>query len=485
MELAPAVCERARLARDARFDGRFFTAVLTTGIYCRPVCPARPPRADNVRYYPSAAAAAEAGFRPCLRCRPETAPGSPAWRGTSATVSRALRLIDQGEADDGGIENLAGRLGITGRHLRRLFLDQLGASPTTVAATRRLHLAKRLIDETQLPFAEIAFSAGFRSVRRFNDAVHETYGRAPGELRRNSVTEQPMGDGPLSLRLGYRPPYDWETVIGYLGPRGIPGVEVVANGRYRRSVRVDGDRAAVLEVSPAPGCDALLLRLRGLEHPIRLPGIVARVRRLFDLDAVPGDVHGTLAGDPVLAARVDLRPGLRIPGSWDAFELGVRAILGQQVSVAGATTLAGRLADRFGQPLSVGGDESPRRLFPLPDHLADARVETIGLPRTRASTIRAFAAAVADGTLQLDGQGDPDTLYDLLRSLPGIGDWTAQYLMLRGLGFPDAFPSGDLGLRKALGNGTPIPAPQALAQAQAWRPWRGYAAMYLWTVPAP
>ena len=485
MELDPAVCERARLARDARFDGRFFTAVLTTGIYCRPVCPARPPRADNVRYYLSAAAAAEAGFRPCLRCRPESAPGSPAWRGTSATVSRALRLIDQGAADDGGIETLAARLGISGRHLRRLFLDQLGAAPTTVATTRRLHLAKRLIDETRLPFAEIAFSAGFRSVRRFNDAVHETYGRTPGELRRTASNEQPTAGGPLSLRLGYRPPYDWEAVIRYLGPRGIPGVEKVSNGRYRRSIRVDGDRVAVLEVSPAPGCDALLLTLRGLAHPVRLPGIVARVRRLFDLDAVPGDVQSALAADPVLGIRVGLRPGLRIPGSWDPFELGVRAILGQQVSVAGATTLAGRLAERFGQPLPVAGDESPRRLFPLADELAEAALESIGLPRRRASTIRGFAAAVADGILDLDGPADPDTLYNALRSLPGIGDWTAQYLMLRGLGFPDAFPSGDLGLRKALGNGTAIPAPRALEQAQAWRPWRGYAAMYLWNVPAP
>ena len=485
MELDPAVCERARLARDTRFDGRFVTAVLTTGIYCRPVCPAPVPRAENVRYYPSAAAAAEAGYRPCLRCRPEAAPGSPAWRGTSATISRALRLIDQGAADEAGIEHLAGRLGITGRHLRRLFLAQLGASPTTVAATRRLHLAKRLIDETRLPFAEIAFSAGYGSVRRFNDAVRTTYGRAPGELRRRASVEQPTGEGPLSLRLGYRAPYDWDAVLGYLGPRGIPGVEQVADGCYRRSVRVDGDRGAVLEISPAPGCDALLLRLRGLERPVRLQAIVARVRRLFDLDAVPGDIHDALADDPVLGARVGLRPGLRIPGSWDPFELGVRAILGQQVSVAGATTLAGRLADRFGQPLSIAADESPRRLFPRADDLAEAPLESIGLPRRRASTIRTFAAAVADGTLELDAEADADVLYQALCALPGIGDWTAQYLMLRGLGFPDAFPAGDLGLRKALGNGAPIPAPRALEQARAWRPWRGYAAMYLWNVTAP
>jgi AraC family transcriptional regulator of adaptative response / DNA-3-methyladenine glycosylase II len=484
LELDTAICERARLARDPRFDGRFFIGVLTTGIYCRPVCPARSPLSSNIRYFATASAAAEAGFRPCLRCRPETAPGSPAWRGTSATVSRALRLIEQGDADQSGVEKLADRLGVTSRHLRRLFLDQIGASPATVAATRRLQLAKRLIDETPLPFAEIAFASGFRSIRRFNDAIRETYGRAPSELRRRSQEEQPMGAGALTLRLGYRPPYDWETILGYLGPRCIPGVEQVSRGHYRRSIRVEG-RPAILDVSKARRGHALVLELAGLDKPVRLPTVVASVRRQFDLDADPADIRRIFTGDPELEPRLKQRTGLRIPGAWDPFELGVRAILGQQISVAGATTLAGRLAARFGEALPGAGSDAPEQLFPTPEMLADADVESIGLPRARAATVRTFAGAVASGEIVLDGSADPDQVYQAVCALPGIGDWTAQYLLLRGLGTPDAFPAGDLGLRKALGNGQPVPERAVAERAQAWRPWRGYAAMLLWNVSLP
>jgi AraC family transcriptional regulator of adaptative response / DNA-3-methyladenine glycosylase II len=480
-ELDADVCYRALASRDARFDGRFFTGVATTGIYCRPVCPARTPQARNCRFFPSAAAAAAAGFRPCRRCRPEAAPGSAAWAGTSAVVERALRLVDEGALDDGGVDALAARVGLGERQLRRLFRDQLGASPLAVAATRRAHFAKKLLDETVLPVTEVAHAAGFRSVRRFNAVMRQTFGAAPRALRRRRSA--PTRDAALELRLAYRPPFDWRGLVGFLAPRAIPGVEEVRPSVYRRTVQAAG-RAGVIEVRPARGTNQLVLHApptlaRGLTT------LAARARRVFDLDADPARIGEHLAQDPRLAPLLRRRAGVRIPGAWSGFEVAVRAILGQQVSVAAATTLSGRVAERFGTPLPGRAGSELRLLFPAPEVLAEAELEALGLPRARAAAVRALAAAVHRDGLDLDGGLDPDEAVARLRALPGIGPWTAAYVALRALGVPDALPAGDLGLRRALGGaGHPLPAADLALRAERWRPWRGYAALLVWGAPS-
>ena len=484
MALDPKVCERARLARDARFDGRFFIGVVTTGIYCRPVCTVRPPKARNVRFYPSAAAAAEAGFRPCLRCRPEAAPGSPAWFGTAATVSRGLRLISEGALDgDGTVEDLAGRLGVGSRHLSRLFRKHLGAPPRAVAATRRLLFAKKLINETDLPLAQIALSSGFRSIRRFNAAFLGSYGCAPGALRR-SATRRKTGGGGIDfvLRLPYRPPFDWPSIADYFALRATPEVESVDREAYRRTILLDG-RAGQIDVRPAPDDTALELRVVFLD-PKDLFQIVERVRRMFDLAADPADIAGHLGCDPDLSGVLSAHPGLRLPGAWDGFELAVRAILGQQVTVKGASTLSGRLASAFGERMPTA--DGPTILFPTPAALAGAEVERIGLPKARAGTIRGLAEAVASGAVTFDAALDPETLERRLTALPGIGSWTAQYVAMRALNEPDAFPATDLGLiRSAAALGMAATAKELAQRAEAWRPWRAYAAQYLWRAEVP
>ena len=502
--------ERARLARDPRFDGTFFIGVVTTGIYCRPVCPARPPRPENVRYYRSAAGAAAAGFRPCLRCRPEASPGTPAWLGTSATVSRALRLIDEGALDDDGAdpkrahradetgapgptEVLATRLGLGERQLRRLFERHLGASPAAVARTRRVHFARRLLEESSLKIADVAFASGFGSLRAFNEAFRASYEVSPREVRARKTG---AGSTPaFTFRLGYRPPSDWPGLLGYLEPRAMPGVETVVDGVYRRLVRWQGS-VAVLEVAPVEGSksggvQALELRLHGAtpgEAPAatRLLELVTRVRRMFDLGADPGEVARALRADSLLATKIRRFPGIRLPVAWDPFELAVRAILGQQVSVRAATTLAGRLVERFGEPVaSANGDGLTgglHRLFPTPARLATEDLAVIGLPRARADALRRLARTVADGTPVLDAGRPLEELVGGLCELPGVGPWTAHYVALRGLGVPDAFPAGDLGLRRALrGKSGSLPsAAEVAARAESWRPWRGYGALLLW-----
>lgn len=476
------LCYRALRTRDRRFDGRFFVAVRSTGIFCRPVCPARTPRRENCLFMPSAAAAREAGFRPCLRCRPEAAPGSPAWSGTAATVGRALRLIGAGELDGGDVEDLAERLGVGARHLRRLFAQHLGASPRAVAQTRRVLFAKKLIDETDLSMVDVALSAGFASVRRFNDAVRSTYGRPPRELRRMRRTKPRAAAAELVLRLPYRPPLAWQPLLAFLAARAIPGVESVRDGEYRRTFRAAG-RAGWLAARPEPSVPVLCVRLHAAA-PAPLGPTVEALRRLFDLDADPSTIDAHLATDPLLAPSVEDAPGLRLPGAFDPFELAVRAILGQQVSVRGATTLAGRLADRFGEPASAGAsaeDGSPGRLFPEPERLRRAGLEAIGLPKSRASAIRALARALGAGDLRLDGSQSPDVARARLLALPGVGPWTAEYVAMRVLREPDAFPDSDLGLRKAIGEaGQPVASGALRARAEAWRPWRGYAALHLW-----
>jgi AraC family transcriptional regulator, regulatory protein of adaptative response / DNA-3-methyladenine glycosylase II len=473
MDLNQQTCEQARRSRDPRFDGRFFIGVTTTGIYCRPVCPAPSPKEANVRYFPSAAAAAEAGFRPCLRCRPEASPGTPAWLGTSATVSRALRLIDEDGLSDASLEDLAERLGIGSRQLRRLFLKHLGASPVAVVQTRRLHFAKTLIDQTDLPFTQAALASGFGSIRRFNASFRTLYNRTPSELRELA---RRSGAGHMEhyrFRLPFRPPFDWEALVRFLAPRAIPGVEVVDGECYRRTISLHGKRGTI-EVRLDPGGRALDLRI-DFPDVRALILIVERVRRLFDLRADPAEIHARLAGDPWLARRVILRPGLRVPGAWDGFELAVRAVLGQQVSVKGATTLAGRVVRAFGEPMESGGGLT--HLFPAPEALASADYSSIGLPGARAETIRQLASAVAQGELRFSSVADPATFVDRFKKLPGVGEWTAQYVAMRALGEPDAFPAADLGLLRAAGATSPK---QLEERAENWRPWRAYAAMHLW-----
>lgn len=462
-------CRKARLARDARFDGRFFVGVRTTGIFCRPVCPAPPPREEHVDYYASAAAAAGAGLRPCLRCRPECAPGTPAWNGSSATVMRALRKIAEGALDNAGVDKLAGQLGVGDRHLRRLFVEHLGAPPIAVAQTQRLLAAKRLLDETDLPVTTIALASGFGSLRRFNDAFRATWGRSPRELRKSRVDAPPAGP---RFRLRYRPPLDWDALLAFLAPRAIPGVECIADGAYCRSIELAGASGSI-EVSHRAGEVAL-----DIDHPRpeRLLAIVSRVRRLFDLDADPLAIAACLGADALLRPLVEARPGLRVPGAWDPFELGVRAILGQQVSVAGASTLAGRVAARFGRPFD-SARAGVTHLFPRPEDLAEADLAAIGIPRRRAQALRAFAAALAGGQLVLDGAAPPEQVRERLRSIPGIGAWTVEYVSMRALGDPDAFPAADLALLRASGAGT---ARELERRAERWRPWRAYAAMHIW-----
>jgi len=475
------IFERARLSRDARFDGQFFVGVRTTGIYCRPICPANSPKSENVSFFRTAAAASEAGYRPCLRCRPECAPGTPAWGGTSATVRRGLRLIANGALDDSNVEGLATRLGVTSRHLRRLFTKHLGASPLAIAHTQRLHFAKQLIDQTRLPMHEIAIAAGYGSVRRFNDSFVNTYGRPPSELRRVGKDNGSADTGGvLTVKLPFREPFDWHGLLGFFAARAIPGVERVADGRYLRTVRV-GDKPGLIEVRHDGS--SVLLALHGVDTAALFP-IVQRCREIFDLDAPMREITAVLSRDARLKDCLKRLPGIRVPGAWDGFELTVRAVLGQQVSVKAATTLAGRIVTAYGEPAAecpLAG--APGYLFPRPERLARARFNCIGLTTARADTLRRVAKAVVDGSLGFEASQDPAEFRDALLGIRGIGEWTAQYVAMRALKNPDAFPAADLGLLRAFDtDGEPRMRPAQLeALSEAWRPWRAYAALLLWS----
>ena len=479
MELDRRTCYRAVAARDSRFDGRFFTGVRTTGVYCRPICPARTPKLENVRFFACAAAAEEAGFRACRRCRPETAPGTPAWSGKSATVSRALRLIELGDRGDAGLAEIAGRLGVGTRHLRRLFRDELGASPKAVEITRRTHFARRLLQETSLPVSRIAFTAGFGSIRRFNEVMRDTFGASPVELRSGAPgTDARRRDGVLSLEIPFRPPSPWRTLSGFLGHRAIPGVEQAGPRFYRRTFRV-GRSSGVAEIRPIPGKNALELRVPAVAAEDLL-ALAERARRVFDADADPAIIADHLRRDPLLASRTRLSAGVRLPGCWDPFEMGIRAILGQQITVAGARTLAGRLAALAGRRLAEGSDGLDR-IFPDADAVSNADLGSLGVPRSRARTLREFAAAFADGRFDRASAAGLAPLLEELTAIPGIGDWTAHYIAMRAFGEPDAFPAGDLGLRKAFADGgRPASARDLERMSQRWRPWRAYAAVSLW-----
>lgn len=479
MDLDHDACYRALSQRDSRFDGRFFTAVKTTGIYCRPVCPARTPHAKNVIFYPSAAAAQEAGFRPCLRCRPETAPDMGAWRGTSNTVSRALSLIELGALDQGDVEGLAVRLGLGERQLRRLFRQHLGASPVGVAQTRRILLAKQLIHETRLPMAEIAFASGFGSVRRFNEAFSSLFRRPPSELRRLGGEDVAIkADGELSLLLRYQPPYEWPAMLEFLRQRAITGMESVTESRYCRTLLLDGVQGT-LTIEPAPG-NALRAGIRVAKLSI-VPAIIARLRRVFDLAADPLAIARHLSKDPMLAPLVEKRPGLRVPGAWDGFELAIRAVLGQQITVGAAVRLATRLVQTYGEPLALPVP-GLSHVFPTPKVLALADLSSLGMPKSRARTLSAVAAACLENAELFASNCDLEEAVQRLRAIRGVGEWTAQYIALRQLREPDAFPASDVGVLRALTDerGLRPKTFEVLARAESWRPWRAYAAQHLW-----
>lgn len=481
MQWHPEEFERARLARDPHFDGRVFIGVITTGIYCRPVCPARIPRRENIRLFASAAAAAEAGFRPCLRCRPESAPGTPAWLGSSHTVARALHLLARGVLDEGGMPALARAVGVGERQLARLFQTHLGVSVLAVATTQRLHLAKKLIDETDLPMASVCFAAGFSSIRRFNAVFAEVYGRTPLSLRKGRAAPS-LGAAPpthLTLRLHYRPPFDWAAMLAYLKQRAIPGVEWVTQDSYARSLQLD-DAVAFLQVQFLPDTHQVLVHLHSPQ--IRsLAQVLERVRVMFDLTAVSADVDAYLAQDPRLQPLVAAFPGTRVPVAWDGFEVAVRAILGQQVSVKAATTLVARLAAAHGRPCVAPAGLPLTHVFPVPAVLAEATLDGLGITARRIAAIQSLARTVEAGELRFDGSMATAEFVTRIQQIPGIGPWTAQYIALRALNDADAFPHADLILLRAAAlPGETLDPAALLALAERWRPWRAYAVLLLW-----
>lgn len=501
VELDPDTCHAALRARDRRFDGVFFVGVTSTGVYCRPICPARLPARQRCRYFARAAHAELAGFRACLRCRPELAPGRGTVDAVPALARAALARIDAGDLDERSVEALADRLGVTARHLRRAVVAELGASPLALAQTRRLAVAKQLLHDTRLPITDVAFAAGFASLRRFNAAFHARFGRPPTALRR--ATDAPAAvDDVVTLRLDHRPPLCWSALLAFLAARAIPGVEQVDDAGYRRTVAL-GDRVGWLAVRSLAPRPAVELTLSASLVP-RLAAVVARVRALFDLDAHPAAIEDALRTSPILRGPVAARPGLRVPGGFDGFELAVRSVLGQQVSVAAATTLAGRLVAALGTPMLSGPGSAPppaegggrwgtaiagapgglTHVFPTAAEVAAAGPDAIarlGLPRQRALALVALARAV-DGGLELVAGADPDLTTAALTALPGIGPWTASYLAMRALRWPDAFPAGDLIVQRALGVTTAAAAERAAA---GFRPWRAYATVHLWAAHVP
>jgi len=482
---------QAMLSRDHRFDGCFFAAVTTTGVYCRPICPAPKPKIKNVVFYSSSAGAESDGFRPCKRCRPDASPGTPIWSGTSATVSRALQLINSGYLDEHGVQHLGEMLGVSDRQLRRLFESHLGASPHAVALTRRLDFARKLIDETHLSMTDIAFTSGFESIRRFNDAVKKRFGESPTDLRQ-AVKNTKTGNGNknlMVLHLPFRPPLDWPALLNYLKARQINGVEVIDKNRYCRSIRIkektrDGkiteqhgvfmvtmpDRASHLE---------LTLQISGTDN---LMNIVHRVRRIFDLEADPLFIFNHLKKDPGLSPIISSFPGFRIPGGWDNFEIAMRTIIGQQISIRAANTITGRLVQRYGTPVQDSFIPGITHLFPTPGILANADLAGIGLPTKRAMTTRALAAKIANKEIVLEGIVNTESIKTQLMKIPGIGQWTTEYIAMRALREPDAFPAADLALKRELKEMSQQAEglDRDINRPDIWRPWRAYAAVALW-----
>jgi AraC family transcriptional regulator of adaptative response / DNA-3-methyladenine glycosylase II len=477
----PELCYRAVQSRDARFDGWFFTAVSSTGIYCRPSCPAVTPKRENMRFFATAAAAQLAGFRACKRCRPDASPGSPEWNSRADLVGRAMRLIADGVVDRDGVRGLAERLGYSERHLNRQLLAEVGAGPLALARAQRAQTARILIETTDLTFAQVAFAAGFASIRQFNDTVREVFAATPTVLRTGVTRREPRASGGhIQLRLSFRAPLHSDGLFGFLADRAVPGVEEAGAEGYRRTLRLAHGSGVVALV---PGPDHVACRLR-LDDVRDLTSAVQRCRRLLDLDADPVAVDAQLGADRVLRSLVARGGGRRVPGCVDGAEIGVRAVLGQQVSVAGARTLAGRLVARYGKPLTAA-DGTLTHLFPDADALVDVSGPELGIPAARGRGVAALARAVAGGDLELDPGADRRRTVDQLMALAGIGPWTASYVAMRGLGDPDVFLAGDLGVRRALQSQGLAGDPRtASALAERWRPWRSYALQYLWSADA-
>jgi AraC family transcriptional regulator of adaptative response / DNA-3-methyladenine glycosylase II len=469
-------CYRAVSSRDGRFDGWFFTAVKTTGIYCRPSCPATTPKRSNVRFYPSAAAAQGAGFRACRRCRPDASPGSPEWNIRADAVARAMRLIGDGVVDRDGVAGLAQRLGYSERHLHRLLVAEVGAGVQALARAQRAQTSRTLLETTDLPVTQVAFASGFASVRQFNDTVRAVFATTPTGLRDRRRKSKGVEPGRVELRLAYREPCDVATTLGFLGLRAVPGVEEYDGASYRRSLSLaHGD--AVVALTPVEGYVRADLRLDDVRD---LQTAVARCRRLLDLDADPVAINEILGDDPVLGSIVRSAPGLRSPGAVDGDEIAVRAVLGQQVSVKGARGTAARLVTRYGKPLTspVG---SITHLFPSSATLADVDPLELPMPRARGRAVVAVAEALASGVVNLDPGADRDEVEARMLELPGIGPWTTAYLRMRALNDPDTFLPTDLGVRRGLeALGVADDANTARTLAESWRPWRSYAVHHLW-----
>ena len=460
--LDPDGCFRALRAHDARFDGVFFVGIRTTGIYCRPICPARPARRDSCLFFDNAAAAEREGFRPCLRCRPEIAPGNARTDAVSRIAASALARIEGGALNESSVDDLALEFGVTARHLRRAVEQEYGVAPVEIAQTQRLLLAKQLLTETSLPVTEIAFASGFSSVRRFNALFQERYRLSPTRVRgRRALAE--LG-ATIQCEVSYRPPFDWLATLQFLRIRAIAGIETVDATRYSRKV-VIGKHTGDVAVFPSPRKNALRVEMSANLSPV-LGMVLTRVKRLFDLGAHPQMIEARLAEDPRLAPVVLANPGLRVPGAFDGFEMALRAVLGQQVSVQAARTIAGRFVTAF-EGIDAGRIASA----------TTEQVRALGLTGSRTVTVLALARAVAEGAVRLEPGVDIERTMARLKELPGIGEWTAQYIAMRALGWPDAFPHTDLGVYKALGTRSPK---QVLEIAAAWSPWRAYSVIYLW-----
>ncbi|MGW2824025.1 AlkA N-terminal domain-containing protein [Streptomyces sp. NPDC001443] len=472
-----ARCVRAVQSKDARFDGWFFTAVVTTRIYCRPSCPAVPPKPENMTFHPSAAACQQAGFRACKRCRPDTSPGSPQWNQRADLVARAMRLIADGVVDREGVPGLAARLGYSSRQVERQLLAELGAGPLALARAQRAQTARLLIETTALPMAEIAFAAGFSSIRTFNDTVREVFALAPSELRaRRPGTTTALTPGVLVLRLPFRAPLNPDNLFGHLAATAVPGVEEWRDGAYRRTLRLPYGHG-IVGLAPRPDHIACRLTLSDLRD---LPVAISRCRRMLDLDADPVAVDDHLRTDPVLAPLVDKAPGRRVPRTVDEAEFAVRAVLGQQVSTAAARTHAARLVTAYGEPVD-DPEGGLTHLFPSPEALAGLDPETLAMPRTRRTTFTTLVTALAEKSIHLGMEGDWQETRERLLALPGFGPWTVDVIAMRALGDPDAFLATDLGIRRAAQElGLPSTSAALTARAAAWRPWRAYAVQYLW-----
>ncbi len=494
----PDRCYQAAQSKDARFDGWFFCAVTSTGIYCRPSCPARTPKRQNMRFYPTAAAAQQAGFRACLRCRPDATPGSPEWNVRADVVARAMRLIRDGIVDREGVEGLARRLGYSTRQLNRLVTAEVGTGPLALARAQRSQTARILLETTALPVTQIAFAAGFASVRQCNDTVRQIFADTPSGLRtraaRTTIGRRALRDGSsgqtIALRLPCRRPFDPASVLDFLSARTLPAVETCAEGTYRRSLRLPHGHAVVSLSAPETTDEAGPAYVEGalvLSDLRDLTTAVSRCRQLLDLDADPVAVWEALQADPAVGPLVAANPGRRVPGAVDPFELAVRAVIGQQVSVAGARTVAGRLVLAAGEPLP-DAEGGVTHLFPTPVALARLAEKVPGafaMPAGRRRALGALARAVENGEVVLDAGADPAELRRSLVALPGVGPWTAEYVAMRALRDPDAFMPTDLGIRRgAAARGLPEDPGRLVAHAEAWRPWRSYAMAHLWALPA-